>query len=216
MKQFLILTVLLLTSFFATAQNGGQFYQNNVIRVEYLSYSAGTHTFKIVNKQTCEVRIRTKADTDAAVDINVAAGDSFYVNVFRGNPGNVKFRVKAETSCPSFVNPDMGWLELNTAGFTLNLVEGNNIVIVRGPNKLDLSINGGILKSSYGSLNYIEHIKIYSIMGNVKYDEVIFARRSNITDLNNYLKIGLNIVEVIIVDDNGPEHFVFKYMNPAR
>ena len=123
MKHFLILTLLLLTSVFAKAQNGGQFFENNVIRVHYLGYDSGTHTFKVVNKQNCEVRIRTKADTDAAIDIVVAAGDSFYVNVFRGNPSNVKFRVKAEVSCPDFANPDMGWLELNTAGFILPLDE---------------------------------------------------------------------------------------------
>lgn len=212
MKQFLIFTLLSLLSLFGYSQNGGQFFQNNVLRLQYLSYSAGTHTFKVVNKQNCEVRIRTKADTDAAIDINVSANDSFYVNVFRGNPDNVKFRVKAETSCPSFTNPDMGWLELNTSGFALNLVEENNIVITRGPNKLDLSINGGILKSSYGSLSYIEHVRIYTIMGNVKYDELTFARKTHTTDLNNYLKVGLNIIEVIIVDDNTPDRFIFKYM----
>jgi len=210
MKQVLILTLLFLTSVFAKAQNGGQFFENNVIRIHYLGYDTGTHLFKVVNKQNCEARIRTKADTDAAIDVLVAAGDSVYVHVFRGNPNNVKFRVKAETSCPSFANPDMGWLELNTADFVLHLVEENNIVVVRGPYKLDISINGGILKSSYGSVNYIEHIRVYSILGEVKYNEVTFARRSNTTDLNNYLKAGLNIVEVIIVDNNAPERFIFK------
>jgi len=123
MKKFLILPILTLLSLLSRAQNGGQFYQNNVIRLEYLGYAAGTHTFKVVNKQNCQVTIRTKADTDAAIDIVVPANDFFYANVFRVNPGNVKFRVKAETSCPNFANSDMGWLELNTSNFTLPLDE---------------------------------------------------------------------------------------------
>jgi hypothetical protein len=123
MKNFLILPILTLLNLFAKAQNGGQFYQNKVIRLGYLGYAAGTHTFKVVNKQNCQVTIRTKADNDAAIDIVVPANDSSYVNVFRGTPGNVKFRVKAETSCPNFTNPDMGWLELNTSNFTLPLDE---------------------------------------------------------------------------------------------
>jgi hypothetical protein len=210
MKRFLIFTLLSLLSLFGYSQNGGQFFENNVIKVFYLGYSFGEHTFRVCNKQSCEARIRTKADQDPAVDVQVKPDSCVIVKVFRPNPGNIKFRAKAETSCPSFTNPDMGWLELNTADFVLHLVEGNNIVVIRGPYKLDISINGGILKSSYGSINYIEHIRVYSILGEVKYNEVTFARRSNITDLNNYLKAGLNIVEVIIVDNNTPERFIFK------
>ena len=214
MKRFLIFTILSLLSLFGYSQNGGQFFENNVIKVFYLGYSFGEHTFRVCNKQNCEARIRTKADQDPAVDIQVLSNSCLIVNVPRPNPGNIKFRAKAETSCPSFTNPDMGWLELNTSDFLLNLVEGNNITTVRGPNKLELSINGGILKSSYGSLNYIEHVRIYSILGTLRYDNIIFAKRIHIIDLNNYFKNEMNIIEVIIVTDNGPERFIFKYFKP--
>ncbi len=207
-----ITTLLLMLIYTASlAQNGGQFFENNVIKIFYLGYSFGEHTFRVCNKQNCEARIRTKADQDPAIDIQVRPDSCVIVSVFRSNPANIKFRVKAETSCPSFTNPDMGWLELNTSNFALNLVEGNSILVVRGPYKLDLSINGGIVKTSYGSLNYIEHIRVYSILGEVKYNEVTFARRSNTTNLNNYLKTGLNIIEVVIVDNIAPERFIFKY-----
>jgi len=212
MKQFLIFTLLCLLSFFGYSQNGGQFPENNVIRVEYLGYFNGNHTARVCNKQSCEARIRTKADQDPAVDIIVPANGCVIVTVARPTSAAVLFRAKAETSCPSFTNPDMGWLETTFISAVLNLVEGNNVVVVRGPNKLEMSIVGGILKSSYGTLNYIEHIRIYSITGNIKYDEVIFARRIHITNLNNYLKTGLNIVEVVIVTDKAPERFIFKYM----
>lgn len=212
MKKFLFLLLLLLFNLLGYSQNGGQFFENNVIKIFYLGYSFGEHTFRVCNKQSCEARIRTKADQDPAVDIQVLPDSCVIVSISRPNPANIKFRAKAEISCPSFTNPDMGWLELNTADFVLNLLEGNNITIVRGPNKLHLSINGGILKTSYGVLNYIEHIRIYSIIGIIKYDEVIFAKRSHAINLNNYFRIGLNIIEVTIVDDNTPQRFIFKYI----
>jgi hypothetical protein len=212
MKQFLIFTLLYLLSFFGYSQNGGQFYENNVIKVEYLGYFNGNHTARVCNKQNCEARIRTKADQDPAVDVIVPANECTIVTIARPTSAAVLFRAKAETSCPSFTNPDMGWLETTFINGVLNLVENNNIVVIHGSNKLEMSIVGGILKSSYGTLNYIEHIRIYSITGNVKYDEVTFARRIHTTNLNNYLKTGLNIIEVVIVTDKAPERFVFKYM----
>jgi hypothetical protein len=212
MKKFLFLLLLLIFALLGYSQNGGQFFENNVIKVFYLGYSSGTHTFRVCNKQNCEARIRTKADEDPAIDVQVAAEGCNIVTVSRPNPANVKFRVKAETSCPSFTNPDMGWLELNTSNFVLNLVEGNNISVVRGPNKLELSVNRGILTSSYGLVNYIEHVRVYSIAGTLNYDEVVFARRLNLTNLNNYFRTGLNIIEVTIVDNTSPIRFIFKYI----
>jgi hypothetical protein len=212
MKQFLIFTLLCLLSFFGYSQNGGQFPENNVIKVEYLGYFNGNHTARVCNKQNCEARIRTKADQDPAVDIIVPANGCVVVTIARPTSAAVLFRAKAETSCPSFTNPDMGWLETTFTNVVLNLVEGNNIIVIRGPNKLELSIVGDVLKSSYGTLNYIEHIRIYSISGIIKYDDITFVKRSHRTDLNNYLKTGLNIIEVVIVTDKSPERFIFKYI----
>lgn len=211
MKKFLFLVLFLLFSLFGYSQNGGQFFENNVIKIFYLGYSNDLHTFKVCNKQNCEAKIRTKADQDPAIDVQVKPDSCVIVSVFRLNPTNLKFRVKAETSCPSFTNPDMGWLELNTADFVLRLVEGNNITVVRGSNKLELSINQGVLKTNYGILNYIQNVRVYTILGDVKYDQLTFVKKSNITDLNIYFKIGINIVEVIIVT-NIPERFIFKYI----
>ena len=212
MKQFLIFTLLCLLSFFGYSQNGGQFPENNVIRIEYLGYFNGNHTARVCNKQDCEARIRTKADQDPAVDVIVPANECVIVTVAKPTSISILFRAKAETSCPSFTNPDMGWLETTFISSILSLVEGNTIVVARGPNKLEMSIVGGILKSSYGSLSYIKHIKVYGILGNVKYDDVMFAKKSHRVDLNNYLKTGLNIIEVVIVTDKAPERFVFKYI----
>lgn len=209
MKTIISTILLALTFLSCAAQNGGQHSENNVVRIQYIGYSFGTHTFKIVNKQTCTARIRTKSDQDKEIDIIVQAGDSMYVNVVRQTPGELKFRSKAETSCIN--NPDMGWVEINTSNFPLNLVEGNSTTVIRGPNKLNLSLINGNLKSSYGLVNYIQHIRVYNLSGILRYDEVIFARRSSELSLESYFRSGINIVEVIIVADNGPERFIFKY-----
>lgn len=214
MKKILVLVIFLVTSLIVFSQNGGQFFENNVIKVFYLGYSSGLHTFRVCNKQNCEARIRTKADQDPAIDIQVKADSCVIVSVSRPTPLNVKFRAKAETSCPSFTNPDMGWLELNTSDFVLNLVEGNNITVIRGPDKLILLLENGIIKSSFGSRSYIEHIKIYTILGDVKFDNLTFVKRSNQFNLSQYLKRGLNIIEVIIVSDRTTDRFLFKYLNP--
>ena len=98
MKKFLIFTLLCLLSFFGYSQNGGQFPENNVIRVEYLGYFNGNHTARVCNKQTCEARIRTKADQDPAVDVIVPANGCVIVTVSRPTSASVLFRAKAETS----------------------------------------------------------------------------------------------------------------------
>lgn len=210
MKQFLIFTLLCLLSFFGYSQNGGQLNENNIVKITYLGFSYGAHTFKVCNKQKCEARIRIKVDQDPATDIQIKADSCVLIDVIKPISTDLLFRAKAETFCVS--NPDMGWLEINTLNYVLNLVEGNNITITRGSNKLEMSIVGGILKSSYGMLDYIEHIKVYSILGTIKYDYISFVKKSHRTDLNNYLKTGLNVIEVVIVTDKAPERFIFKYM----
>lgn len=204
MKHFLILTLILLTSLFTKAQNGGQFYENNVIRIHYLRYDSGTHTFKVVNKQNCEVRIRTKADTDAAIDFIVAAGDSFYVDVFRGNPSNVKFRVKAEVSCPNFQNPDMGWLELNTSGFILPLDE-TQYEYAREKRNMHVTLqnNRWLQIETNNNKYYNLTVEVVTLMGvRLFYLRTKLHKNSSI-DLG-YKHSGLMLIRIMI--ENGVQH----------
>ena len=196
MKHFIITTLLCLTFLFGNSQNGGQFFENNVIKVLYLGYSAGAHTFRVCNKQSCEARIRTKADQDPAVDIQVLTNSCQIVSVLRPNPGNIKFRVKAETSCPSFTNPDMGWLELNTGDFVLPLTY--NIPVVIYPEGLKVTIANGILNTKFDNTNYYMHINVYDVSGANRYKNVAYVKKHQQIDLNSYFRIGVNFVEVII------------------
>lgn len=205
MKQLLISTLLCVFFFLAHSQNGGQFYENNVIRVVYLGYANGVHSFKVINKQNCEARIRTKADQDPATDVQVLAKDSSTVIVFRPNAGGILFRVKAETSCVS--NPDMGWLEINTANFALPLYE--HIPIVIYPEGLKVSLTNGVLNTKFDNSTYYMHVSVYDLIGRYNYRNFIQARKHQSIDLNSHLRIGVNFIEVII-ETRGRYKFSFR------
>lgn len=204
----IIIFILLIISLLSNAQNGGQFFENNVIRINYLGYSNGLHSFTVCNKQDCEARIRTKADQDVAIDIMVKALECETVYVARPTNMNVLFRAKAETSCIS--RPDMGWLEINTTLLTLPLIETNYLSIYRGPNKLQLSITNGIYRSSFENTSYTETIKIYNLSGIKLYENKHFVTKQHYIDLNPYLEKGINLIEVI-VEASKLDRFVFKY-----
>jgi len=110
MKSFLISTLLCLFTLLGHSQNGGQYFENNVIKVEYLGYQGGSHLVRVCNKQTCKARIRTKVDQDPAVDIQVPANSCLVLSINKPSTLPIVFRAKAETAC--IRNPDMGWLEL--------------------------------------------------------------------------------------------------------
>ena len=213
MKKFLILTLFLISSFFGFSQNGGQFFENNVIKVEYLGYFNGNHTVKVCNKQTCQARIRTKADQDPAVDVIVPPNACVIVLVDRPTSASVLFRAKAETSCPNFTNPDMGWIEINLLSSVLNLVEDNRIIIVRGPDTYNVSLVGGVLKSNFGSLSEYQHIMIYNVSGHNFFEIKRFVRKSDQVDLNRYLKHGINFIRVFI-ENKFYDKLIFKYYKP--
>jgi hypothetical protein len=209
MKKFLIFTLLSLISFisFSQNQNGGQFNENNSVRLQYMGYSSGTHTFKIVNKQNCQVNLRTKIDQESPIDMPTLPNDSFYVNVPRTNPGNVKFRVKTETACSQ--NIDMGWIELNTSGFALPLVEDNIIRFVRGQNEYKVEMIGYTLKSDFGQLSEKQTVVIHNMVGETLEFRRIFVNKRNQVDLYPFMVRGLNLVTVFI-DNKTKDIFTFK------
>jgi hypothetical protein len=209
MKQFLIFTLILMTSLFVKGQNGGQFPENNVIRVEYIGYFNGNHVAKVCNKQNCEARIRTKAEQDPAVDVLVPADSCITILVPRPTSAAILFRAKAETSCPSFTNPDMGWLETNFISAVLNFADGNPIRIIREENKYQLTVTNGILSANFGSFSEYMTVMVYQINGNKLYDKKHFVNKNNLINLNEYFRPGLNFVKVFI-HNKTYDSFLFK------
>lgn len=193
---------------FGKSQNGGQFFENNVIRINYLGYSNEQHTFIVCNKQDCEARIRTKADQDSAIDIMVRALECETVYVTRPTNINILFRVKAETAC--ITRPDMGWLELNTSLVTLPLIESNYVLINRGPNKLEISIKNGVFKSSFTNTNYTQTLRVFSLSGKKLYENRVIVEKTYQSNVNPHLETGINLIEVVI-ESNKYDRFIFKY-----
>lgn len=209
MKKVFLSVILFLVSFFGFSQNqnGGQFFENNSVRLFYLGYGSGIHSFKIINKQICEVVIRTRVDQEPATDIMISAKDSIVVNIPRNNPGNIKFRVKSETACSQ--NTDMGWLEINTAEFALPLVEDNIIRFVRGPNEYKIELIGYVLKSNFGQLSEKQTVVIHNMIGNVLEFRRVFVNKRYEVDLYPFMNIGLNLV-TIFIDNKTKDIITFK------
>lgn len=105
MKKILLGLVLLL-SLSAIGQNGGQFNENNVVKVAVTSHTTTTVTITVTNKQpgTADYKV-SYASTDTS--ITIAANATYVITI----PNTPKFKVKALTAVIS--QPDMGWVELD-------------------------------------------------------------------------------------------------------
>lgn len=209
MKKFLISTLILMTSLFAKSQNGGQNFENKVIRISYIGYDSGVHLFKVCNKQNCEARIRTKADQDPAVDVLVPANDCITVHVLRSTPTPILFRVKAETSCPSFTNPDMGWLEINTGLIALSLDE-TKYEHTRERRNMSVTLDQNrYLKVETGNdLTYDLKVEIISMNGTQMFYHKSKLHKSTNIDIG-YSVRGFMIVRVL-VQNTIPHVFTLK------
>ncbi len=207
MKTHLITFLLLLISNFSFSQNGGQFFENNVIRINYLGYSNEQHTFIVCNKQDCEARIRTKADQDSAIDIIVRALECETVYVARPTNINILFRAKAETAC--ITRPDMGWLEINTSLVVLSLNETNVIKPIRSSSTYKVSFVGGILKSDFGNLSDNQITIIYDGVGRILFKHRCWVKKQYEINLNDFLVRGMNFISVYIENKTYDYHLKF-------
>lgn len=194
MKKSLIILLLLLFSILGYSQNGGQFFENNVLIVKMISYSNGQYVFSIINKQTCEARVRTKADQDPAVDVIVNAKDSILTTVLRPRGGEIVFRAKAETFCVS--NPDMGWLEIKINLASLSLENSNGIILNYTKQNEILLINNVLISKFI--ISHTQFIYIYDIIGNKLFYQKSYIDKQSEINLFPYLKNGINFIKVII------------------
>jgi hypothetical protein len=203
----IIATLLTLASLTGMAQNGGQFFENNVIRIEYVGYLGGQHVFKVCNKQNCEARIRTKADQDPAVDIQVPPNACVLHNVNRPTSAGILFRTKAETAC--ITNPDMGWLEINTVLITLPMKE--EIDAIREERAgMTVKLTGNLLKVNIDNYKQYNQItEVYSVEGVRRYYNKFKMSKSSAIHLNSHLHLGLNYIRVTL--ESGAVHqFVIR------
>jgi hypothetical protein len=206
MKTF-ITALLMLFSSIAGAQNGGQFNENNVIRIDYLGYDSGAHRFRVCNKQNCEARIRTKADRDPAVDIQVDSAGCTIILIRRSTADPILFRAKAETACVS--NPDMGWLEIKTGMSILPLSE--EVVEKASDLKSGIGVlytNGYLKVTTNNNSSYMQTVTVFDVTGFKRYYKSFTMSKSSILYLHDQIRLGLNFISVRL-DRNG---VVYQYL----
>jgi hypothetical protein len=206
MKRILTILLCLLFSIIGYSQNGGQYFENNVIIVKFIAYSNGEYIFSVINKQECTARIRTKADQDPAVDVVINAGDSVWVSVPRPQNVEILFRAKAETFCVS--NPDMGWLEVKLNLGVLDLTITPFIHIYRESNIYKVILKNNILKSEFPTPEN-QIVLIYDGIGNRLFYQKSFVRKQYEIDISSHLKPGLNFIRVVI-ENRQYSNFLFK------
>ena len=103
----LIFTLLMIISISAVSQNGGQYFENNVARIYFVSKTSTTATFRVISKQNCTAKY--KVDYGPVVEISLAAFDSMEFSV---PVSTAVFKTKAEASTACTNQPDLGWVEI--------------------------------------------------------------------------------------------------------
>jgi hypothetical protein len=135
----LLLFVMLLLSLFGYSQNGGQSNENNVLRIEYVGYNAGSHIYKIINKVDCQlgVKIDKNGITSSQMMVNL---QETIVLINAPQTPQVNLKVKRESGANCRQNPDNGWVELQSI-IVLPIKFGGIIAERVGPNLIKLTFD---------------------------------------------------------------------------
>jgi len=109
-----LLTVMLLCSLLGYSQNGGQFNENNVLKVDYVGYNNGNHIFKIINKINCVLGV--KIDKNGVTSSQTMAGlQETVIVVTAPQTPQITIKAKRESGANCRQNPDNGWVELQSS-----------------------------------------------------------------------------------------------------
>ncbi len=109
----LLFGVFLFTS--VNAQNGGQHFENNSVKIEQVGLSlTGQAIVKTTNKQTCFADIKVSFGSNDTRTKNIVGlgSDTFHITI----PQNRKVQAKTETNCGS---ADFGQVELTLSSTSL-------------------------------------------------------------------------------------------------
>jgi hypothetical protein len=105
---------MLMCSVFCYSQNGGQFNENNVLKVDYVGYSNGNHIFKIINKVNCDLGV--KIDKNGVTSSQMMTGlQETVILVTAPQTPQINVKAKRESGANCRQNPDNGWVELQSS-----------------------------------------------------------------------------------------------------
>lgn len=108
-----LLSFMLLCSLFCFSQNGGINNENNVLRLEYVGYSANAHIYKVINKVNCDLGVKIDKTGGTSSQIMTALQETLILITAPQTP-QVTLKVKRESGANCRQNPDNGWVELQS------------------------------------------------------------------------------------------------------
>src|ERR1044072_1151851 len=112
--KYLIFALLSTIVFNSMRQNGGQYPENNSVKLEYM----GGGKIKITNKQSCESIVHVN-DSKTGANLLIAGNGSYTYQLTNDLTANVRFKAKNTTNCG---NSDYGQVELFLSSLPLKFV----------------------------------------------------------------------------------------------
>lgn len=150
MKKLLLLLSFLLSFAFGFSQNLGIINENNVLKISYVSYINGVHTYLLKSKVNCGMRVKldknnnfTEHDMTALQEMEIAIPGGASVN----------FKAKKEHGGECITAPDAGWVEMPSP--IALPIKMTNVIVTK--------INPSLIKLSFRSEDDI-NISSYNIL----------------------------------------------------
>lgn len=149
MKKLLLLFFLFL-SLSCFSQNLGILNENNVLKISYVSYINGVHTYLLKSKVNCGMRVKLDKN-NSFVEHDMLPLEELQVII----PGNnsVNFKAKKTNGGECTNAPDAGWVEMPSP--IALPVKMTNVIVTK--------VNPGLIKLSFRSEEDI-NISSYNIL----------------------------------------------------
>lgn len=212
--RILFIILFILINFISTAQNGGQFSQNDVISVSYLGYENNTYLFKITNKLDCDIEVRYRFEQTPSVNVIIPKLSSIHVSVPYESLPSVDFTVKpvSQTVCILGGSQiDMGLLEI-TLSPTLNLQNNNFITNRRNSSNISVYIEKDVLKTNIGNNVHLQMVTMYDINGKILFKDSRIINKHSEISLKKHFCSGFNFI-IVRIENNLKDVFLLKYYN---
>jgi len=146
----------LLSTFISVAQNGGQYFENSSVKLEYL----GGTSVKVTNKQSCTASIEVKDNLHDSTLV-IPGNSSGIFTIAPALVSNIKVKARTLTNCGS---PDYGWVELTLLCLPLNFsnvstqyLSKSDQVLVTFTVSDAINVNRVEIQVSFDGKNYVPY-----------------------------------------------------------
>jgi hypothetical protein len=134
-----LLSLMLMCSVFCYSQNGGQFNENNVLKIDYVGYSNGNHVFKIINKVSCDLGVKIDKMGATSSQLMTPLQETVVLVTAPQSP-QITLKAKRESGANCRQNPDNGWVELQSS-IVLPITFGGITATKISPNLIKLTFD---------------------------------------------------------------------------